>query len=563
MAFNFIIFAIYTFVISKVNCELKLEDDTNTGLDKCVNRVIENVFTDDDTLLFLPSVNGNYVYPNTISNPALVFSVLPKHDISYFKIGIVLHIDATENINKRIHSILYTNFVLVNLKSNVKLIIITSNEHVEDFFLKLWDEGVLHFVVLLYDFNGTLQLFTSDPQAIPNICGRYVNFINKQNCDSNIIIEFPEVLRKYSNCTFTYVTYDQFNSDMQLGYAVSNFLMNQTCDYLNSNFISPRKFAKDNFRVFSYFLRYLDDAPTTPIFYTSKAVWVVPNPKRIPLIEVIKVMFDKTVWIVVLCSFFIIAIVWQIIVKYNNGKSDFTLLLLRVWEATIYGCVNISLTFWETRFLIICYIVYCVHIQAVFNSKIIEILTTPQYERGIRTLEELCESDIRIVINNSTKKHLFHPEDLNDDPRYQKIFKSLRGIEPDEFVDVFFNCIKNSECAAFISGEEDYLNNTLLEAGPTIEDNTVTETAADSQEVSANNETSHSTDESVSQPDLTASTSSVGISLLTTAQINDNSMLDPSHQDNMQPEDTNDKAENSSLALTQGIIDPEQIFSHL
>ncbi|KAF5279581.1 hypothetical protein FQR65_LT15378 [Abscondita terminalis] len=474
MAFNLISFAVYTFLIYKTNCELKFEDDTNTGLYKCVNRVIEQVFTDDETLLVLPSANGSYVYPNTISNPRLIFSVLPlKHKLP-FKMGIVLHVDATEKIHKRIKSMLDSSLVRFNLNANVKWIIITSNKHIRDYFLELWKETIIYFVVLLYDFNNILfQTFTGDPQAIPNNCGKSLNSINEQNCDLETIIEFPKVLRKYSNCTFTYFTYNQLKSDTQFGYVVSYFLMNLISNYLNSSFIHSRSVGPGHYTVIVFFLRYMLNTPTTPIFYTSKAEWVVPNPKKIPLIEVIKVMFDKTVWIVILCSFFIIAIVWQIIVKYNNGQSDFTLLLLRVWEATIYGSVNSALVFWNIRFLIICYIVYCVHIQAVFNSKIVEILTTPQYERGIRTVEELSESNIRIFVNNSTKRYLFHPEDLNDNPRLQKIYKLLHGIEPDEFVEVFFNCIKNGDCVAFISREEEYLNNTFFEIAPTIQDNSV------------------------------------------------------------------------------------------
>ncbi|KAF5294619.1 hypothetical protein FQR65_LT19967 [Abscondita terminalis] len=347
----------------------------------------------------------------------------------YIKIGIVLHVDATENIEEKVDFLLQINFIYLNLKANVKWIIITSDEYIGDYFLKLWEEGVLHFVVLHYDLNRNdsyFRIFTSDPQVNSNNCGNDLNFINEQNCDSEMIIDFPKVLRKHHNCTLNYFTFDKFVSEIQIGYAASNFLMNLTVDYLNSKV----RYCETNsdlepFMVVGFFQRFMFHLPSTPVFCSMKSVWVVPQPKRIPLIEVIKVMFQKTVWVAILCSLFIITIVWWLIVKCKNKSNN-------------------------------------------------EILTVPQYERAISSVEELSNSNLRIVINNSTKGYVFVQNDIQNDSRYKKLYQLVQGIEADEFVEEFFSCIKIGECASFLLGSEDYLNNTFLEVGSTVEDNSVT-----------------------------------------------------------------------------------------
>ncbi|KAF5286794.1 hypothetical protein FQR65_LT02212 [Abscondita terminalis] len=471
---------ICTFVISNVNCGWKFDDYNTNDLHKCLNRVIKHVFTEDETLLILSLTSFNY--SNGVTNPHILFSTeefCSFKPFIYFKMGIVLHTNGTENIKENLHYLLKTKLINRNLNANVKWIIVTPRQSIRNYFIEFWNNGINNLVVLQYDLmNGdsSLQLYMSDPQAVPNNCGKDFNLLSKQSCYSKIIIEFPQILRKYTNCTFTYVSVSKFNDNSQVGYVVSDFVMNQITNHLNSNFDNIVKNDETQLMVGAHFLRYMDFKASSTIFYCAKAIWAVPKPKRIPLVFVVKIMFKKSVWVLIALSFFLTAIVWWLFLKYKNvnNECDFTLILLNVWETTLFGSVNRLPVLWILRLLILSYALYCIHTQAIFNSKIVEILTIPQYEHGIQNVDELAESNLKIVISRLTMESVFEIiYEFDTNHRYQKIYQLMHPIKDDHIFKVFFDCISKDQCAAFFIGSESYLNKTIFEISHIIEDNSV------------------------------------------------------------------------------------------
>ncbi|KAF5304446.1 hypothetical protein FQR65_LT07976 [Abscondita terminalis] len=211
------------------------------------------------------------------------------------------------------------------------------------------------------------------------------------------------------------------------------------------------------------------------IYYSTNAMWAVPKPKQIPLIEAIGVIFKKTVWAAIIVSIILTSIVWWLIVKYEKKSENFSTILLNTWGLTLLGCVNNAPVIWATRFLVITYIIGFIHIQAVLNSKIVEVLTIPQYEHGIRKLEELLESDLPIIIHPYIQPYVFKKEDIEMDVRHNKVQQLLSNFTNPEGIErVVVDCLSKSECAAFFTGEELYLDNDVLEISNIINDNSLT-----------------------------------------------------------------------------------------
>ncbi|KAF5279564.1 hypothetical protein FQR65_LT03386 [Abscondita terminalis] len=329
-------------LITKVNCALKFNDKSNIELSKCLNRVINNVFSEDETVLFLPSNSSNYDFLKPITNPHLLFSIEQLQSLVFdntYITGIIYYSDEREeNIDYIMEKTDY------EFSANGKWIIVTLDSSISDYFLKLWSHGVNNVVILLYDSNKNafLRLYNSDPQAIQNNCGTALNWVNNQSCDSKATVEFPKVFRKYSNCSVQYVTFRESLGETSFGYDVCDFFINLITSHLNARLehIDSEENVKNNFIVVSLILRTMERTSTSVIIYNSKAKWAVPKPKRIPLVQVLKVIFQTRVWIVIAFSFFMAAIIWWFIVKFQNKPSnpnaDFALILLNMWESTLF-----------------------------------------------------------------------------------------------------------------------------------------------------------------------------------------------------------------------------------
>ncbi|KAF5283962.1 hypothetical protein FQR65_LT13654 [Abscondita terminalis] len=472
---------------NKENLNSTGNETENIELYNCINRVIENVFDGGETILVSVSPKSNFVFPNTISNPRLIFSeknlYINERSIG-FQMGILLYLDDTKN-SDRINLTWKSKLVKRNMDENVKWVIVTQSSDVASYFIRFWQKELLHAVVLQYNLNsakGFFRLFTADPQSIPNKCGYAVNLVNNQTCNSNIVVDYPKPLRKYVNCTFKVYTFADSIDEIKHNHTfniIHNFLLKQITTHLHSKKLRNSKHHTD-FIVIPSFLRYVKHgARCSTTFYSTKAMWTVPKPKRIPMIRVIGVIFDKAVWATIIISFIVTAIFWWLIVKYANksveDKCSFSVILLNTWELTLFGCVNNVPVLWATRFLVITYIACFIHIQAVLNSKIIEVLTVPQYEHGIQNLEELLESDLPIIAHPNVKKLVFDNNSIEMDVRYKKIQRLLTDFESVKDIQkILIDCIAKYKCAAFFSGEEQYLTDDVLKISNLINDNSLT-----------------------------------------------------------------------------------------
>ncbi|KAF5290384.1 hypothetical protein FQR65_LT11561 [Abscondita terminalis] len=485
MARIFTTFLLYVIINPRVNCAINI-GDVNRELCSCVKRVITHLYMEEETLLVvLSSATGGYVFPNTVANPRLVLfsDQLASVDSSMnFKMGIIFYTDATKSVKENIYPVLFSELVYNNYNANVKWVIITSRLNITDYFLELWKVGVTNFILLVnrYSRNNTYhQLYTSDVQAIPNNCGQALGLVNEQECNLEITIQIPEVIRKHINCPFEYKHNFQKEKHTDLSYLVPQFLMSLIAKHLNANYTNTNNISQENkVYVFANYLRFKGNRPVSAIFYSPKVRWVVPKPKRIPMTEAIKIIFKKTVWALIATSFLIIAVVWWLIAKYKNKCTDdhydFKLILLNIWQSTILGYVNRVPVFWVLRFIFICYIVYSIHIQAIINSKIVEILTIPQFEKGIQNLEELSQSNLQIIAEQNLNFTLFEYRNLIVEHRYSRIYPLLRFISQHHFAKVFFDCIRKDLCAAMILGYEIFLNNTFFDEAHTFYDNSLT-----------------------------------------------------------------------------------------
>ncbi|KAF5308526.1 hypothetical protein FQR65_LT06191 [Abscondita terminalis] len=291
------------------------------------------------------------------------------------------------------------------------------------------------------------------------------------------LLKFPKVLRKYPDCTFAVVSMYPMGQEPQNDQSIARRIMYEITRYLNSNLTFG--FGKLNTFVIGMMpLTFSFNLQTSVIFFNARPLWAVPKPKIIPPIKKLTLIFNKMVWALILVSFLIIVVTWWIIVKCNNHNQELSLIVLKIWETTLLGYMDKVPLQWALRFVFIGYVVYCIHIQAVVISKIVEILTVVEYEKGIQNLNDLSESNISILIPDVLKSMYFHElqTELEHRQIYIEIHRLMHQTETNVFIDKFFHCVVRHRCAAFFIGDEDYWNHTILEVSRVFEDASATGT---------------------------------------------------------------------------------------
>ncbi|KAF5285377.1 hypothetical protein FQR65_LT13267 [Abscondita terminalis] len=457
------------------------QEENNSDLDQCIHNVIETLFDKEDSLLVFSLVNRSCVLPNSIRNPLMRTKTLHKtKKPTNVGMGIVLYFDDLQIL--QVSALSRDILPYANADANTKWLLITPSPNFTDYLEIFWKVDLVQVVVLVYSRNKndtSMRLYTSNPQDPSNICGRAANLIHVQNCKSKLTFNFPNVLRKYTNCSFTFYTEYPVHDKRQLGYNKFKYFVSLITSRLDTKLLfSTTKNSGFKCLIEFDFLRNVYNKQISSVIYSETVIWAVPKPKQMSTIRAITIIFDNAVWFSLLVSFLITSLSWWLILKLKNtsvkSKSEFALILLNMLQSTLFGSVYKMSSFWTLRFLIITYIIYSIHIQTLFISKMLESLTVPKYERGIKNLNDLSESKLPIIVNRKLFDTIFSNKNIKDDNHSEAIYNAIIFVEGEIFADRFFDCIKKDECDAFLVGNEDYLNTTFFEVSHTIKDNSVT-----------------------------------------------------------------------------------------
>lgn len=136
-------------------------------------------------------------------------------------------------------------------------------------------------------------------------------------------------------------------------------------------------------------------------------IWIMPRTKRMPPIKILFIIFSIDVLITVLITTIIAFAIWYFIGIYK-GENPYIVQLL--------GCIfSFEVRIPKSRifkFLFIFYVIYGQHVNYFFQGNLSSKLTIPQYEKRIKTIEQLIESNLiiilphydRLLISSSTTK---------------------------------------------------------------------------------------------------------------------------------------------------------------
>ncbi|KAF5297968.1 hypothetical protein FQR65_LT09879 [Abscondita terminalis] len=445
---------------------------------ECVQKMIfltvRKVFPNNESVIYMYEDNQ---IPITEENPTILFdvrnqiTVLPPY--RNFSHNYVIRADYYKNLAKALTSLAVSGLWNNKLMRQGKFILITLDENLQHKVTLFWKLGIINLIILLYDSEDSMAVLTSDPQAPSNDCGLMLKeFLNFDDCFASTRIQLPKILRKFTNCNVTYWTSTIDRSNSVKLFASIRFLLDLMDKTQNVSVTTISSIRPNLFTMSVHLRSSFDNFEYTSTFFSDRMVWIVPFPPLIPNIKLIGIIFKDIVWIFVVIAFIVTSSIWCLIIRLLKRTLNVGNTFLKVFSITLFGHVDKFDLICSLRILFLAYVLYSIHIQTAFSSKLIEILTVAQYERAIATLTELSDSDVKIFVNEATFTHFFQHENLNR-TLYDKIRnKFIVQNSKDYSVSVTdLKTFRNSG-ALLTSNELDILTTVFLIDFYTIEDYT-------------------------------------------------------------------------------------------
>ncbi|XP_031356759.1 uncharacterized protein LOC116180773 [Photinus pyralis] len=240
------------------------------------------------------------------------------------------------------------------------------------------------------DEDARSFLFTANPHDVQNHHGAFPNTMHVQSCDQAIADTIPLPIRDYHGCPTRFST----TSSLHLMYKFNrrDFTINMAVEILNISLKQPRMYGiivRDGLPISNI----NGGSRVSHVYIRDVIVWVVPPTNAISSLEILAVNFEKEVWILVSVGFALFTFAWYVLEKF---KRSFGEIVLKTFGITLSGSTNRITNSSRLRFLIVCYIIYSVHIQTAYVSNLMRLITTPPRSQPISSIKELLEAEIPI-----------------------------------------------------------------------------------------------------------------------------------------------------------------------
>ncbi|KAB0792255.1 hypothetical protein PPYR_14214 [Photinus pyralis] len=383
--------------LSTTSSNISLKDN-ETSWKACTEKVIQTIFGNDS--FYYVFKDSSDLMSFNIRNPRVVIKIgRPTGPIKQvISNNFIIEIGSLYFLQKCIKHFEFVDIWSVDKPFNARVLIITDHvRSVEMIFSLLWSYDIVYVAVLVINKETSSFLFTANPFDVQNNCGRVSNTIHMQSCDDAIIDTIPHPIRNYHGCpmefSFTPITryLDKLNR--------KTFTFNSAVEMLNVSL----KLRQNNHGKMSVH----DGNLGTSVrgrFYLSHVysrdimVWIVPPTNAISALEILVVNFELEVWILVWVVFALFSLAWYVLDKFKTSLGE---IVLKTFGITLFGSTTSITQSSRLRFVILCYIIYSVHIQTAYVSNLMRLMASPPTRQPIRNLKELLEANIPICFASS------------------------------------------------------------------------------------------------------------------------------------------------------------------
>uniref|UniRef100_A0A1Y1K8X7 Ionotropic glutamate receptor C-terminal domain-containing protein n=1 Tax=Photinus pyralis TaxID=7054 RepID=A0A1Y1K8X7_PHOPY len=387
-----------SFLISST-CNISLKNNP-TPWKICVEKVIQTIFG-DETLhcVFNESMD---LLPSNIRNPRVVINIsnpIPRMNRVVAK-NFILEVGNLDFLKKFLNSFRFVGIWTEYEPVNARLLVITDHLwRVEMIFSLLWRHGFTYVAVLVInkDEDGRSSLFTANPYDVQNHCGYVPHTIHVQRCDYEITDPIERPIRNYHGCSvvFHFTMLTQYSDKFDR----KSFTISMVVEMLNVTLDQSQKSqAKIGLRDELLVSGIKGGYRMSHVYTRDIIVWIVPPTTAISALEILAVNFDLEVWILVSVIFAIFTMAWYVLDKFKTSLGE---IVLKTFGITLFGSTSRITQSSKLRFVILCYIIYSVHIQTAYVSNLMRLMSSPPRRQPIRNLKELLEADIPMCMDSS------------------------------------------------------------------------------------------------------------------------------------------------------------------
>ncbi|KAF5286876.1 hypothetical protein FQA39_LY00409 [Lamprigera yunnana] len=442
-------FLILSLCLNVVSSILTVPND-NYSIKKCVQEIIKNAIPLDTTVVYIYNKVFDDFLPDKMQNPFLTYDISKEsYTVSGYRSYdemIILNVTSARFLKHYFNKMGKKHVWKLKSSVNRRYLVIYPSEKIselKDIFLYFLKLDVDDVIVVTYNFtlkNEAIKVFTWNPYHPSNKCGTIFNIRKEELCSSVKMIENRRKLKNFNKCNLTYSydtnrRYERYCTEVAY---VTRFVLEIMDEVLNLTII-PLQNRPINMGLYMSVRRLetcTDMSDCTDPFLRNGYIWTVPPPKKIDPMVVFKIVYKPFVWILILLTFLSTSIIWWFI-SYCRRSTNIASVLLNVYSLTLFGFINKIPTVLSLRIIFIAYVIYAIHIQSIFVSNLVKMLTIPQYEHGINNLEELVESDLPILIDKYDMA-LFQAKMANNS-LYTKVTDKFRLVTFYEGIDAIRN----------------------------------------------------------------------------------------------------------------------------
>jgi hypothetical protein len=153
-------------------------------------------------------------------------------------------------------------------------------------------------------------------------------------------------------------------------------------------------------------------------YLESSSVWLLPHSKEVAKWKSVFRVFKPTVWLAFGAIYFaVVLLLWRMTRNNTTVRSEtssyanFSKCFSNVWAVVLGVTVSEMPSTSRLRVLFLTWLFYCHHINAVYLSFLTTFMIHPGYERQIKSVEELVDSDLEYGYNNGFDRYFEDPTD--------------------------------------------------------------------------------------------------------------------------------------------------------
>ncbi|KAF5300312.1 hypothetical protein FQA39_LY11169 [Lamprigera yunnana] len=410
---------------------LLLDKHENRTFQDCVSNFVLREFSENFPIFYIHDGSKSPIILHNDNNSYIIVNInQPMEGLQFCSRYYVLQVENEQTLELIINKLDFWKHRRTS--SNTKFLIIAPISKVD--LKRLSNLGA----TLIALFNYTNTIYTYDPYHKLNQCGQMCKYFVKNRCDTSKI-RHETANRSFKNCSIEFI-YSYLDDDVQPPNIITQFILQEFQNYLglSINVLQKPNLQSSNASLILHVTHKNMNLPSSDTIFTENIVWVTFVSKVSPT-QILQYIFERKVWILIGVTFFSISLMWCFITKLATNKWNVSTSFINVLALTLVGCTAGVSQIRALKCLTLFYLVFVIVIHATFKTNLAQLLTADQYKSGVKSLEDLVDSDLPVCATKCFLNCWFN-QTIEGDTTYTKIRKKIMPMKSYKDVLAYRNC---------------------------------------------------------------------------------------------------------------------------